>query len=135
MTRARFQRFRDVEASWLDDYALFVALKDAYNGAGWTSWDAALVRREPAALADAHRSLADVIEQERHMKCSCVDAELCPNEDGDPPKVRSRGVGGGCVGRMRTAGGHGPEEGVRAASALQRVDYFRLRRAPWCVWR
>lgn len=68
VTRARFHRFRDAEASWLDDYALFVALKDAYNGAGWTSWDAALVRREPAALADAHRSLADVIEQEMFIQ-------------------------------------------------------------------
>jgi 4-alpha-glucanotransferase len=64
VTRARFHRFREAEAAWLNDYALFVALKDTYSGASWTSWDLPLVRREAAALADARRDLAAEIDAE-----------------------------------------------------------------------
>ena len=49
------------DAPWLDDYALFMALKDRNDGAVWGAWEAALVRREPAALAKARAELADEI--------------------------------------------------------------------------
>ncbi|HEY8597228.1 MAG TPA: 4-alpha-glucanotransferase [Thermomicrobiales bacterium] len=49
------------DAPWLDDYALFMALKDRYNGAAWGEWDGALVHREPTALAKARAELADEI--------------------------------------------------------------------------
>ena len=42
---------------WLADYALFMAIRDAHVGARWSDWPAALRDREPAALADARRSL------------------------------------------------------------------------------
>ncbi len=45
------------EADWLDDYALFMALKGRHDGAPWSQWPAPLRRREPAALAAAAREL------------------------------------------------------------------------------
>src|SRR5512138_3237636 len=45
-----FRTFVHTHASWLEDYALFMALKDAHGGVAWTSWDAGAASREPAAL-------------------------------------------------------------------------------------
>ena len=44
-------------------YALFRALKAAHNGAYYLEWPAELVRRTPAALAEARRSLGDQVDQ------------------------------------------------------------------------
>ncbi len=51
--RAEFESFCHAEANWLDDYALFMALKDAHGGASWLEWPLALVQREPAAIKKA----------------------------------------------------------------------------------
>jgi 4-alpha-glucanotransferase len=59
--RGPFETFCAQEAHWLNDYALFMALKDAHGGAGWQDWPAELVRREPAALKDARRQLARTV--------------------------------------------------------------------------
>ena len=58
--RAMLAEYRDREAAWLDDYALFRALRDAF-GAPWTGWPEALLRRDPAALAEAGRALAEEV--------------------------------------------------------------------------
>ena len=52
---ADYDAFCEREASWLNDYALFMAIKDAHGGASWITWEAPLRRREDAAL-DAARS-------------------------------------------------------------------------------
>jgi len=59
--RTEFEAFCHAHASWLDDFALFMALKDAQGGVKWTRWPADLVRREPAALARARRDLAEAV--------------------------------------------------------------------------
>ena len=41
---------------WLDDYALFRALKDAHGGVAWNEWEPALVRRDAAALGARSRA-------------------------------------------------------------------------------
>ncbi len=48
--REQFLRFAHQSAWWLDDYALFRALKDAHGGAEWTQWDRHLRDREDLAL-------------------------------------------------------------------------------------
>jgi 4-alpha-glucanotransferase len=56
--REAFDAFRAANASWLDDYGLYMAVKEAHGGAEWTEWDAAIARRRPAALArwrEAHQ--------------------------------------------------------------------------------
>ena len=47
----RFERFRLNEAHWLNDYALFMAVKSAHRQAPWTSWERDIARREPDAVA------------------------------------------------------------------------------------
>ena len=56
-----FDRFCDNQAHWLDDYALFRALKARLGGAHYLEWPDALVRRDPAALDEARRELTGPI--------------------------------------------------------------------------
>jgi 4-alpha-glucanotransferase len=49
--RAAFDRFCESASFWLDDFALFMALKDAHNGTAWTTWDAKIRRRDPHAVS------------------------------------------------------------------------------------
>ncbi len=60
--RTAFERFRADQAHWLEDYALFRALKIRFGGAHYLEWPAELVRREPAALDRVRHELADRIE-------------------------------------------------------------------------
>ncbi len=46
------------QASWLADYALFMALETAHHGAPWWEWPAALKWRDAAALAQARSAHA-----------------------------------------------------------------------------
>ena len=59
--RAAFERFSQEAANWLDDYALFRALKDAQGGKSWNEWEPELKRREPSALAAARERLREQI--------------------------------------------------------------------------
>jgi 4-alpha-glucanotransferase len=51
--RQEFEKFRHDNAPWLDDYALFMSLKEANGGGAWSGWDASLRKREPAVLEKA----------------------------------------------------------------------------------
>lgn len=56
-----FAAFCRENAAWLDDYALFMVLKDAHAGACWNTWPKALACREKAALAAARKQHADAL--------------------------------------------------------------------------
>ncbi len=45
-----FNEFCENERYWLDDYALFMAIKELRNGAHWNTWEASLKLRFPASL-------------------------------------------------------------------------------------
>ena len=45
-----FDAFCREHAVWLDDYATFMAVKEAHGGAPWNEWEPELVRREEGAL-------------------------------------------------------------------------------------
>ncbi len=62
--QAALAAFRQAEAAWLEDFALFMALKEAHHGAPWSAWPEPLRRRDPAALAQARRDLAEAIEKQ-----------------------------------------------------------------------
>lgn len=51
--REDFDRFRAENAAWLEDYALFMALKEANGGGPWSDWDEALRKREPSVMQRA----------------------------------------------------------------------------------
>jgi len=63
--RPEYDQFCLDQAHWLDDYALFRALKTRHGGAYYLDWSSEFVRREPATLARARRDLAELIEQVR----------------------------------------------------------------------
>ena len=48
-----FQSFCNQHAHWLDDYALYMSLSDAFGSGDWPSWPLALARREATALQQA----------------------------------------------------------------------------------
>src|ERR1700683_441849 len=58
-----FDEFPTRQAHWLEDYALFRALKAKYRGAYYLEWPAELVQRSPSALVEARRELASQIDQ------------------------------------------------------------------------
>ena len=63
--RAAFEQFCHDQAHWLDEYALFRALKARYDDAYYLEWPVELVKRVPAALDRARRDLASDIDQVR----------------------------------------------------------------------
>ncbi len=58
---ADFAHFTQQHASWLEDYALFMALCDFTGWQSWNAWDAPLARREPDAMAKARSEHAERI--------------------------------------------------------------------------
>ena len=61
--REALARFTAEQASWLDDFALFMALKDAHDGRPWNEWDQALRDRDEVALAAARNRQAEAIRR------------------------------------------------------------------------
>ena len=47
---AEFYDFCENNAFWLDNYSLFMAVKDAHNGDSFLSWEEDIVRRDPEAV-------------------------------------------------------------------------------------
>jgi 4-alpha-glucanotransferase len=66
--RAAFERFCAEQRDWLEDYALFCALRRVQRGTVWTSWDRELRLRRPAALRRACRQLREHIAYERFVQ-------------------------------------------------------------------
>ena len=58
-----FERFGANNASWLDDYALFMSLKEANGGGAWSGWDESLRKREEAAMDQAREEQAENIRR------------------------------------------------------------------------
>jgi 4-alpha-glucanotransferase len=63
--RALYDEFRRQHAYWLDDYALFSALRRESGSRHWKDWDPPLRDREPEALAAARIRCASQIDQAR----------------------------------------------------------------------
>lgn len=55
---ADYEAFLAENAFWLENYALFMALKENHGGQSWTQWEPELQRRDPNAMADARTQLA-----------------------------------------------------------------------------
>ena len=49
--RPEFQSFCEENQNWLEDFALFMAIKDSNGGAPWTTWEDGLKKRDAEALA------------------------------------------------------------------------------------
>lgn len=56
-----FHAFVAENADWLEDYGLFMTLKEKYHGASWQSWSMSLMLRIPEMLAGCREELQDAI--------------------------------------------------------------------------
>ncbi len=61
----RYRAFVAEQGWWLEDYALFMALKHAHGGRPWTEWDPGAALRDPTALEGWRSRLADSVEHYR----------------------------------------------------------------------
>lgn len=53
-----YHEFEEQNSHWLENYALFMAIKQAYGGKAWYKWPEPLKTREPDAISNAKKSLA-----------------------------------------------------------------------------
>ncbi len=57
-----FDTFCEENAEWLNDYALFMALKEANDGVAWLEWEKPIKIREKKAIAKAKEEYAEDIQ-------------------------------------------------------------------------
>ncbi len=74
--RLAFARFCEEQAFWLDDFALFMALKQKHSLRPWDEWETGFARREPAALKGARAELENEIENQKYRQWQFFDQWL-----------------------------------------------------------
>jgi 4-alpha-glucanotransferase len=88
-----YDEFCAKQAHWLEDYALFRALKAKFNGAYYLDWPRELVQRSPNALDEARKELASEIDQIRF-------AQFLLFRQADQLKKHARAKGIGLIGDL-----------------------------------
>ncbi len=66
--QAAFTRFCAEQAWWLDDVALFMALKEYYELRPWHEWEHGIARRQPDALTHWRDYLAERIQSQKYRQ-------------------------------------------------------------------
>src|SRR5512140_471947 len=61
--RGQFVAFRASNADWLDDYALFMALKEEHGGGSWVDWPEPIRKRDDVALIEARQRFSERASQ------------------------------------------------------------------------
>ncbi len=63
-----YRLFCNKHADWLEDFSLFMALRDHYGGQAWSEWPEALRRRDPEALREWRTKLAESCRLHRYQQ-------------------------------------------------------------------
>lgn len=63
-----YYAFCEQNAFWLEDYALFMALKHAHKGAMWTQWEDGAARRDPDALVEWRNKLPEEVQFRKYIQ-------------------------------------------------------------------
>jgi 4-alpha-glucanotransferase len=66
--RDDYKGFLDFASAWLEDYALFSALKDEHKGEPWHTWEAGLARRDAKSMEDARAKFAEQMEAHKFFQ-------------------------------------------------------------------
>ncbi|MDY0261419.1 4-alpha-glucanotransferase [Syntrophotalea acetylenica] len=74
--KADFEVFCEKHANWLEDFALFCALRRQFEGRSWQQWPEPLRYRQSEALAQARRDLSDSLHYFRYMQFVFFDQWL-----------------------------------------------------------
>ncbi|EOS33375.1 MAG: 4-alpha-glucanotransferase [Lachnospiraceae bacterium] len=57
-----FGEFKEDNAAWLEDYALYMAVKNSFHGISWIEWEEDIRLRKPEAMKAYKEKFADEIE-------------------------------------------------------------------------
>ncbi|MBM2824521.1 MAG: 4-alpha-glucanotransferase [Dehalococcoidales bacterium] len=68
LEREQFEAFCEQNASWLETYSLFMALKEAHGLAAWHTWAEDIRRRQPAAMEGWRQKLEDQIGGHKYQQ-------------------------------------------------------------------
>jgi len=63
--KADFDAYVEAEASWLDGFALYTAIRDSLGGIALQAWPTDLLRRDPVAVAAAAKTLANDVQMQQ----------------------------------------------------------------------
>ena len=63
-----FEQFCELNAHWLEDFALFMALKEHYHGKPWVKWNLSLVKRKRDAIKKAKLKYVALINFHRFLQ-------------------------------------------------------------------
>jgi 4-alpha-glucanotransferase len=63
-----FEAFCAMQASWLNDYALYAELRRQFNTGAWTEWPERLRGRDPQALAEVYEKSSRALAQEQALQ-------------------------------------------------------------------
>jgi len=63
--RKPFEAFCSENSSWLEDFALFVVLKERFEGKVWNQWPKEFRDRKPASLSSVKKECRDRLEKEK----------------------------------------------------------------------
>jgi 4-alpha-glucanotransferase len=66
--RSRFENFERENVHWLDDFALFMAVKEAHGLIAWTEWPAEIAARLPEVMAHWSEKLAAEIATHKFLQ-------------------------------------------------------------------
>jgi len=58
-----YNAFKEEQAFWLDDFSLFMAIKEDHGGISWKEWPESLKMREPDRLAEFRQSHGEAIQR------------------------------------------------------------------------
>ena len=58
-----FDYFCAENTAWLDDYTLFMSVKEANGGGAWSDWDAPTRKRKKSAMDKARKDLAESVRR------------------------------------------------------------------------
>ncbi|MFW8601549.1 4-alpha-glucanotransferase [Desulfobacterota bacterium M19] len=81
------------QTSWLDDYALFMAIRDEEHKQPWNKWPAAIARRLPAAVREYRKRLAEHLDYFRFE-------QLCFQRQWQSLKTYANGKGVSLIGDL-----------------------------------
>ena len=94
--RRKIENFKQSNAFWIGDYALFMALKDHFGGKAWSEWPAATAVRAPSEAND--QGCAGPVE------ARTVSAPVVGSISARPRPIRKRRIRPSGVGRATTGG-------------------------------
>ncbi|NJK48576.1 4-alpha-glucanotransferase [Candidatus Gracilibacteria bacterium] len=63
-----FKQFCDRASDWLEDYALFMSLKEVFEGESWNNWHKEIAKRKPDAIAKWQNQLKEPIFSQKFLQ-------------------------------------------------------------------